>query len=495
MPLKLKKYDSITGLNSNHALFSKIQNFILFDTTIKDLKTNQVYTSTSTTTDVNDPLGLNARIFDATGDSISPNISVPASSTVLLVYRQYGNNSLGGSDSSMFGLFSGDMFQIDSGNWSGYDYKLWLRGSFGSVYTTDYKVYRDGLDWNTQQPEITALRQQANCLAVDFNSGDASIYHNGVKRNPTVPTTVSITPSTNPISVQLSKTVGAGKEFILAGVVVFNTVLTDLEKESVTQEPWEMTDGTPPSEVALTGELKPSNLITAQLTNFQTIPTQVVLTDSNANTITLPLTDIGSNQVTFTIPDLPSSGLTDYILFGNITLTFGTKVISGSFEVKDTQTLTLLADPVDSYVFSDWTTLPVGGDQLVVNTSDGSFDSNGNWSGNSEGTFPIWCVYKVSGSIYRDDVGTSQSTGFTADLGLSSISVESKVLVSDFGVNFTTDLPVTSLNITAKTLVFDTSYSFIANLNKLTITPVSKLLQFSVFKAIPLDSNRIYYIK
>jgi len=401
MPLKLKKYDGVTALDTAHPLYSKVDRFIFFDTTVKDLKGGQVYTTTASVITDDPQLGANVRQFDATGDVLSPSVPIPFPSTIMFIYRQYGSNSLGGSDTSMIRLSSGDMLILDAGNWGGYDYRLTRRGSFGSVFETNFKAYRDGLDWSTQQAAVTARRQQAHCLAIDYVSGASGFCQDGVTRAPDSGATAPVfTPSTNPISVTASAIVAAGKEWYVAGIVVFNTVLTQAEKESVTQGPWELTNGVEAVEASISAALTPSATITATLVNYPSLPTSVTITDSRGNDIVLPLTATGATTATFTAPALASSNAgQDYIQFGAVNLAFGAKVISSTFNPVSPLVYVNLIAPVATNAFEAWgSDTPVAGEQLA---SQGNFDNNGNFTGaDPDATYTCW-ITRLDGTNHR----------------------------------------------------------------------------------------------
>lgn len=401
MPLKLKKYDGITALDTAHPLYSKVDRFILFDTTIKDLKAGQVYTSSAATIADDVPLGANIRQFDATADAISPNVPIPFPCTIMFIYRQYGSNSLGGGDTSMIRLSSGDMLILDAGNWGGYDYRLTRRGNFGSVFETNYKVYRDGLDWSTQQATVTARRQQAHCLAIDYVSGASGFCHDGITRSPDSGATAPVfTPSANPISAQLAAIVSSGKEWNLAGFVVFNTVLTTAEKESITQEPWELTNGYEALEASISAAPTPGATITTTLLNYPSLPTSVTIVDSRGNDLVLPLTATGATTATFTVPALASSTAgQEYVQYGAVNLTFGAKTISSTFAPVSPVGYETLVAPVATNAFEAWgPDVPVAGEQL---SSQGNFDVYGNFTGaDPEAVYTCW-ITRLNGANYR----------------------------------------------------------------------------------------------
>lgn len=496
MPLKLKKYDGITALDNTHPLFSKVDSFVVFDTTIKDLKSGQVYTSTSSVITANDPLGANVRQFDASGDILSPALSIPFPSTVLMVYRQYGNNPLGGGNTRMIHLFSGDMFVLDAGNWSGYDYEYVRRGGFGSVFYTYFKPYRVGLDWGTQQAEITAKRQQAHCTAIDYVSGATSFWQDGVQHLPVSGDTAPIfTPSTNPVQVQISQAVGVGKEWNVAAIVVFNSVLTDAEKEAITQEPWGLTNGAEAVEASISNTLTPNSTITATLLNYVSLPTTTTITDSRGNTLVLPLTQTSATTVTFTVPALSGSSVgLDYLLFGDVTLTFGAKSITSTFEPVFPLTRVTLVAPVATNAFQGWgSDVPVAGEQLI---SQGNFDQNGNFTGaDPDATYTCW-ITRLNGDNHKFSISMGQaSSQFSGDVILKTLTVSPSPLQLIVGNGFVGNIGVRNLTVNYPQLSLTTGTGFSGSIipNNLTVTPQN--LYFVSFRNIPIDTSRIFYIK
>lgn len=76
-----------------------------------------------------------------------------------------------------------------------------------------------------------------------------------------------------------------------------------------------------PSITLSTTAFTPNATITCQLTNFATYPTEVTLTDSASNTLTLPLTQVLGDEHTFQIPAAPALGASVQLLkAGNVTV-------------------------------------------------------------------------------------------------------------------------------------------------------------------------------
>jgi hypothetical protein len=401
----IKKYVNITGLNTGHSLYSKVAKFLNFDDTITCLKTGTTYTSTSAITE-DDLLGK-GRSFTANTNVVSPTVPVGAECTVLAIYRHTGANTGGtSSDSMLFQLSSGNTFALSAGSWSSYDYRVLLRGNFGTTYYRDYKPYAG----------VVTEKQKIHATALDYAQGVRSFYQNGVE----VPLfgstggTPTFTPSANPIQVTVAPVVGTTGSFILSGFVVFNTLLTDAEKAEVTTNPWDLTNGNMPLVASVNGTLKPNTLITATLANYPVYPTTVTLADARTNSITLPLTDIGGGQYTFTVPDLATSTVAlDYIQYGNINLTFGAKTIVGLFEQPIGKSYVTLINPVATNAFESWgTDVPVVGEQL---TSNGNFDVYGNFTGaDPDATYDCW-ITRLNGDNHK----------FTVRLGTASPPVTS----------------------------------------------------------------------
>ena len=383
----IKKYDNITGLNTGHALYSKIDRFIVFGDTNQCLKNGTTYTTTAAI--VEDDLLGKSRHFTANSNVVSPTVPIPFNATVMMIYRHTGANTGGtASDTYMFQLSGGNAFAVFAGSWSSYDYRINRRGNFGTSYNTDYKPYAG----------VVTEKQKIHAMAVDYFSGTSSLYLNGnavsVFGGTTNPT---FTPSTNPINVTIAPTVGTTGSFLLAGFVVFNTQLTDAEKASVTSDPWELTNGNTPLVATIDKALTPNTLITATLLNYVTAPTTVTVSDARSNSINLPLTSIGSDQHTFTMPALATDAAgKPYVQTGNVNLSFGLRTITSTFNVVSPLTSITLISPVATNAFQSWgTDVPVVGEQLI---SQGNFDVYGNFTGGDpDATYDCW-ITRLDGS-------------------------------------------------------------------------------------------------
>lgn len=389
--MSLKKLTNITGLNSSHPLFSAISRFLNFDATITCLKNGTVYTSTSAFVEDAD-IGY-SREFQANANALTPTVPVVLNNTVLFIYRhiEYGATTAG--DAYIFQRTGGNIFALRAGNYSTYEYQLQLRGSFGPQFNTNYLPY--GL--------VQAQKLLPHAATADYASGvPASFWQNGVSVPifSSVGGTPNFTSNESPLPVTIAPVVGTGAAFRLAGFVVFNRILTDEEKASVTTDPWAMTNGTLPLAVSLSGTLTPGGTITATLTNYLSLPTTVTIADSRGNDIVLPLTATGANTVTLTVPALASSTVgQEYIQYGTVNLTFGGKTISGTFSTAAPKTYVTLATPVATTAFEAWgSDAPVANEQL---TSESNFDVNGNFTGaDPDATYTCW-ITRLDGTNHR----------------------------------------------------------------------------------------------
>ena len=168
--MSLKKKVGITGLNTSHIAYSKVNRFILFDAEIRDLVSNQIYSSTAAV--VNDAeLGDAVREFDASVDVMSPSVPVTIGNSVMLVYRSVGPSGTGISfrTEMLKAELGGNSFYLESGIYTTYDYRVTRRGSYGTTYVTNYKPYNAsgglvGLE----------LRKQPHATLLDYVSGSSS---------------------------------------------------------------------------------------------------------------------------------------------------------------------------------------------------------------------------------------------------------------------------------------------------------------------------------
>lgn len=387
--MSLKKLTNITGLNESHPLFSAISRFLNFDAVITCLKNGTVYTSTSAFVE-DSGIGY-SREFQANANALTPTVPVLINNTVLMIYRhiEYGATTAG--DAFMFQRTGGNIFALRAGNYSTYEYQLQLRGSFGTQHNANYKPYN----------LVEAQKLLPHAATADYASGGTSFWQNGAR----VPLFAgneagTFTPNESPLPVTIAPVVGTGAAFRLAGFVVFNRILTDEEKASVTTDPWAMTNGTLPLAVSLSGTLTPGGTITATLTNYPSLPTTVTIADSRGNDIVLPLTATGANTVTFTVPSLASSNAgQEYVQFGAVNLTFGGKTITGTFSAAAPKTYVTLAAPVATTAFEAWgSDVPVANEQL---TSESNFDVNGNFTGaDQDATYTCW-ITRLDGTNHR----------------------------------------------------------------------------------------------
>lgn len=155
--------------------------------------------------------------------------------------------------------------------------------------------------------------------------------------------------------------------------------------------------------------VQPGSTISGTYAGWPAAPTaSVVLADAEGNTLTLTPSvtgGAGSGTWSATIQALPSvGGNVDSILFGATIVSFGgfTAKTGPTLQVAGTQTLTTLASGFDEYVFQGWSPQPVAGDQLITNTAECYFRSDGDlvWPEMTAGIAPAWYVDKSTGTIY-----------------------------------------------------------------------------------------------
>jgi hypothetical protein len=153
-------------------------------------------------------------------------------------------------------------------------------------------------------------------------------------------------------------------------------------------------------EASISSALTPNTTITATLLNYVSLPTTVSIVDSRGNDLVLPLTPTSATTVTFTVPALAATtGSIEYIQFGNVNLTFGSKTVPSTFSpVFPLTSVTLLA-PVATNAFVSWgSDVPVAGEQLI---SNGNFDNNGNFTGsNPEAIYECW-ITRLNGNNHK----------------------------------------------------------------------------------------------
>ena len=250
----LKKLTGITGLNPAHPLYSAVDRLLNFDSAITDVKSGSAYSSTGVLVDDID-LGL-CREIDANADVTTPNLSVPFNSTVLMIYKPTGANTAGSTSVAYYLNLNagGNALMFEAGNYSGYDYRIQFRGSSSAFFTIQYVPYKtNGAGGvTTDKALILSRKNQAHATAFDFKSGDAGpLYQNGspIPRS-FQSATPAFTPSTNPVSVPMTNSTAAAAGYCMSAIVVFNRLLTDEEKSSVTTDPWDLVVGALPLEVS-----------------------------------------------------------------------------------------------------------------------------------------------------------------------------------------------------------------------------------------------------
>lgn len=159
--------------------------------------------------------------------------------------------------------------------------------------------------------------------------------------------------------------------------------------------------------------IRPGGTISGVYAGWPSAPTgSVKITDAAGNFITLTATVIGgagSGTWSATLPSLPAAGNDiAYLKFGATTISFSafTAKAGPSFAVATTQTLATLATGFDNYVFQEWTPQPAAGDQLVTNTTEGLFNSNGDYTFYAEGAYAVWYI-NASGRAFGLTINTS----------------------------------------------------------------------------------------
>jgi hypothetical protein len=283
-------------------------------------------------------------------------------------------------------------------------------------------------------------------------------------------------------------------------------------------------ESAPPPDFTIDAVIEPSETVTVVASNYTPAPTAVTLTDSLSNSITLALTSAGGNNYTFEVPALPTlSANNDFVLFGGLTATIGAVSKPTTLQVAGTQTLTTLETGFDDYVFQGWVPQPVAGDQLVTNTAECYFRTDGDlvWPEMTAGVAPIWYVDKTTGTVYGLQVDSTElstleyaenlpllsfgiapkaltldvGSSFVSELPLTSFTLNSKILDGVFGVSFLGELPKGSFSLSTKTLTLTSGVGFIEDLPKLSLSITSKTLGLTIFKAITIDPRRVYKIK
>lgn len=85
--------------------------------------------------------------------------------------------------------------------------------------------------------------------------------------------------------------------------------------------------------------------------------------------------------------------------------------------------VTLVA-PVEPYVFEQWASAPVAGEQLITQAGDGSFDQNGNFSTDVETIIPVWFV-GLDGTMHYLTLDTTglAATGDPSDTTAPTITL------------------------------------------------------------------------
>ena len=479
-----KKKEGITGLNTSHALYSKVTKFLNFDDTITCLKTGTTYTSSAAV--VTDADLGKGREFKLNSDVMSGTVPVKFPSTVVLIYKPTGTNTGGtSSDTNMFRLSGGDSFIVASGSWSAYDYRISRRGNFGTSYNTDYKPYAGSV----------VLKNKVHAMAVDYASGASTLYQNGdsvsVYAGTTAPT---FTPSVSTINCTVAQTVGTTGSFILAGIICFDSVLTDAEKAAITVDPWDLVQGTLPLNITFDKQFKPGELITATLTNYTVTPTTISITDSKGATLSLPLTEV-TNRVTytFTIPALPTSNsMVAYLYPGSVNVTIGAKSVPYTFDIPTSDSTwtynvekVTLVSPINMNLFDTWgPDKPAVGDVIL---SEGSFDAYGNFTTNAVGVYKNWII-RASDSRVAQFLVTA-SVGISAEWTIvrRNLSTSGKQPVFAAGFKPASGVSKARINVTTKTLTTNIGYKGTIGKRSYAMVPKSMTLSLG-YKTAPIPA-------
>lgn len=115
-------------------------------------------------------------------------------------------------------------------------------------------------------------------------------------------------------------------------------------------------------------------------------------------------------------------------------------------------TTATLVDPVDPYLFEDWSGVPLAGEQLTTQTSAGTFDENGNFTTNVEAQIPV--IYtELDGTTWLleiDSTGLGEAIDTTpADFVFTALTDQARdVLVTSNTITITdvdsgADVPLT----------------------------------------------------
>ncbi|WP_417518747.1 immunoglobulin-like domain-containing protein [Marinobacter sp.] len=171
---------------------------------------------------------------------------------------------------------------------------------------------------------------------------------------------------------------------------------------------------------------------------------------------------LGTQTVTYT--GLPL-GMTYYVHFVHVDAsnnesaavktaavrTRQTATTTATVVVGSSRNLATLVDPIEPYLFQEWSRNPVASEQLIAQASSGSFDRYGNFETELEAILPIWFV-ELDGTIHRLTIDTTglasaQDTkpapfSFTAktDVARSLAQTSNTITVQDIDAGL--DIPV-----------------------------------------------------
>lgn len=302
----------MTGISTTHPLRDDVAAIIDVGTTVREIISQTELTTTAALISDDPDLGT-ARHFTEDGQ-LTGSINISTNSTVVFIYKLFGSASAGDNGRIRFVdyILNGDQFRFEQSGYLAYDYRLNLRSNFSSSINTDYQPYN-------RQPEPRAVPKVS---AIAYTTGTPVFWQNGEQVTSVAGGSATGQPfNANPIAVTFMPSVASLASVYLSGIIIFDKILNSSEMESITTDPWAITNGVVPATLELSGVLQPSATITATIANFDNPPNQAVITDSNDNTLILPLTDIGNSQYTFTMPDLPTTGSSAGLLFGQVSVT------------------------------------------------------------------------------------------------------------------------------------------------------------------------------
>lgn len=224
------------ALNTAHALYANIHRFYEFGVLDKELVTDTALTISGASVVTDADIGV-SRAF-VNGATISESASIPQDCTILLVTAGRGTRVTGGAAACDANF----LYLNSSGN------KIQLRYNYasGGYFTSRY----DGA--SGAQKDLNG-----NSFANDaaFNTGLATAFHfadTETRKSALNGTLGSATDAvaggalgSPPISVPFfatngTVTIGTTANFPVGAIVVFNTLLSDADMQSITADPWQL---------------------------------------------------------------------------------------------------------------------------------------------------------------------------------------------------------------------------------------------------------------